>query len=295
MKEGLTKARLMARIAGPLLSATIRSSDWKDSDPEALAQRFADDINRVVPLAHMLVEILKPATDEERAAINALAAPMAAGLVAAHQELFTGSATQDVTRLLKPSINVLASFCDTNNAPDAGSPDTQSGIGASMIAMSPIIGCLSRYAFGKSPAKRLTDTLDAYSRAKKEVLAALPKTMRHDAALNLSLQQAAAQLFAAHFNVLMETDGIQDQTDAQFKELLAQWSQSLSLLSVLLRHAALDDEGTAAVKTGMAPANSDREQEDEDGEAQGGSGSGGGVTHTMQAGYNPMSFFKKGV
>lgn len=296
--DALTRARLMARIAAPLLAATIRQSDGKTADAEALAQRFASDINMVVPLTQLLVEVIKPADEDEKAAVNTIAAPLAAALVSQNPDL--AQAGEGLTRLLKPSLNVLASFCDSGDTV-AGLFDEMDGLPGSMLALSPIVGCLSQHAFGKSPAKRLTDTLDAYSRARKDMLADLPKSMRIDGPLNIALQTAAAQLFASHFESATQ-DGTQEDkssADAEFKNLLAQWTQSLLLLAVLLRHAAGEgDTASPAVRASRKkqPAAQDRDDEGDDDETAGGSGGGGGRAQTMQAGYNPMSFFaKKGV
>lgn len=303
-EESLIRARMMARIAAPLLAASIRQGNGQEADPEDLAQRFASDINMVVPLTQLLVEVIKPADGVEQASVNAIAAPLAAALVSQNPALVQES--DGLTRLLKPSLNVLASFCDGGEeAP--GLFDEADGLPAAMLALTPIVGCLSRHAFGKSPAKRLTDTLDAYSRARKDVLAELPKSIRPDGALNIALQGAAAQLFASHFDALMAGgDAAEDKSgaDAQFKELLAQWTQSLLLLSVLLRHVAGGESEaapapsrksrqTTATAAAAKPQNDDDEDDDE---GAAGSGGGGGRGQKMQAGYNPMSFFaKKGV
>lgn len=299
--ETLMRARLMARIAAPLMTASIRHQDASARTPETMAESFAADINRVVPLAQILVEALKPQNDAEHATINALTAPVAAKLVAQNSELLALDDAEEFTRLLKPSLNVLASFCDRDSA--AAQPDEpQSALTRGLVAMTPIIGCLSYYAFGKSPAKRLTDTLDVYMRAQGDLLASLPAAMRRDPDLHVALQDAAASLFAALFDKMMlENDGGTDDPNALFKNLLAQWTQGLSLLGVLLTHSVLD-EASESPST-KAPKQSkiralrakavieDDESDDEDGDVQGSGGS--GARGQKPDNYNPMSFFAK--
>ncbi len=300
MSDSPARAQLMARIAGPLLSASIRAGAARDGNPETLAQAFSTAINRVVPIAQILVDALKPQSEAEHTAINALAAPVAAVLIAHNPELALDG---DLGRLLKPSLNVLASFSDreSNMAPLSQMTDA---LPRGIVAMAPIVGCLSRYAFGKSPAKRLTDALDVFTRAQNDLLSSLPRGMTEDPALRIAIQESGALLFAGHFEATL-AEPESDDADAQFKTLLSQWSQSLSLLNVLIQHAAFDEDGAAAKPakrkaapkaesnvTPLAARKKDDEAEEGEGETAGGGSSGGGV----KPGYNPMSFFtKKGV
>lgn len=312
--DALERARLMARIAAPLLSASIAHMHPDQVNPDALAEHFSQDIHRVVPLAQILVDALKPRDEAEQSAVNALTAPVAAKLVAHNTDLLSED-SDEFTRLLKPSINVLASFCDRDSA-RAQIPDSEQPLARGIVAMAPIVGCLSYYAFGKSPAKRLTDTLDVYNRAQDELLALLPHTMRKDAALHASLQEAASGIFAALFDrILNHADLGKDDPNVLFQDLLAQWSKGLSLLGVLLSHSTGAPQQASAAPA-KAPAAKERDKgeklralrnrraeeeksgEDEEGEGgvmgSGGSGSHGVTPDAQPANYNPMSFFKKG-
>lgn len=297
----LDRARLMARIAAPLLSSSINNLGDDQLKPDALAESFAQDIHRVVPLAQILVDALKPRDELEQAAVNALTAPIAAKLVAHNQDLLTED-SEEFTRLLKPSINVLASFCDRDSA-KAQIPETKQPLARGLIAMAPIVGCLSYYAFGKSPAKRLTDTLDVFTRAQEELLALLPANLRQDAELHAAIQNAASKIFAALFNrMLARADLKQEDPNALFSELLSQWSSGLSLLGVLLAHstgvettggpaAPKDQEEKTDKLRASRPSSEDEEKGDEEGEIM---GSGGSGSHGQKpANYNPMSFFSK--
>lgn len=294
MSDPITKARLMAKIAAPLLAASVRASD--DLNGETLAQNFSEDINRVVPIAQILVEALKPQNEAEHDAVNAIAAPVAAQLVAQNPDLFGEDNAEELARLLKPSLNVLASFCD-REATAAPLSELQSGLPRSLVALSPIVGCLSQYAFGKSPAKRLTDALDVWLRAQDELLKSLPRDLRDDPEFRVAAQEAAASLFCSHFqNALNKRED--GAPDVQFKTLLQHWGQSLALLEVLVKHAAFEDGGAASSDTNVRPLRTPPQnaaEEDEGDEEQGG-GSGGGGGRANKAAYNPMSFFaKKGV
>lgn len=294
MNDIAVKATLMARIAAPLLSASIRATE--NLNGETLAQHFAQDINRVVPIAQILVEALKPQNEEEHNAVNAIVAPVAAQLVAQNPDLFGEDNTEELVRLLKPSINVLASFCDREtSAPPLDA--LEGGLPRSLLALSPVVGCLSQYAFGKSPARRLTDALDVWLRAQEELFGGLPRGLSQDGEFRVAVQEAAAELFCSHFRAMQEERdrSAGDATpDAQFKTLLAQWDQSLALLDVLVRHAGLDDSESAQQGGNVRPLRTQKTDESEEGdedEEGRGSGSGGGVTN--KAVYNPMSFFAK--
>src|SRR5690606_36293497 len=131
-----------------------------------------------------------------------------------------------------------------------------------------------------------------------QLFQALPQDIGQSAAVRCAVQDAAAQLFAAHFAAALEEG--EDGADAQFKSLLSQWGQSLSLLDVLVRHAVLDGDDAAAsaprpAATGnvraIRPAPENGDDEEDDGEQGGSSGGGGGRAN--KAAYNPMSFFVK--
>ncbi len=307
----------MARIAAPLLTSSINRLHSDQINPDALAENFSQDIHRVVPLAQILVDALKPRDEYEQATVNSLTAPVAAKLVAHNTDLLSED-SEEFTRLLKPSINVLASFCDRDSA-KAQIPETEHPLARGLIAMAPIVGCLSYYAFGKSPAKRLTDTLDVYTRAQGELLAMLPQGMQKDAELHAALQEAAASIFAALFDRMLSlADLDKEEPNALFQDLLGQWSKGLSLLGVLLSHSAgVPRDSVAAPKKAEAPKAKDdkgdklralrnrraeedkaAKEDDEEGEGEimgsGGSGSHGVTPNAAPANYNPMSFFKKG-
>lgn len=291
MSDSLTRATLMARIAGPLLSASIRTAE--DVSGETLAQRFSEDINRVVPIAQILVETLKPENQSEHDAVNAIAAPVAAQLVAQNPDLFAaGEGGEELARLLKPALNVLASFCDRESEA-APLNALEDALPRSLVALSPIVGCLSQYAFGKSPAKRLTDTLDVWLRAQDDLLGGLPRDLRDSAEFRIAAQEAAAHLFCSHFQAAV-AEREEGAPDAQFKTLLSQWGQSLSLLEVLIKHAAFEDG--AAAPDNVRPLRAQKTDEDGEGDEEGRGGSSGSGGRANKAGYNPMSFFaKKGV
>lgn len=296
MSDVTTRARMMARIATPLLSASVRSHP-SNADPESLAQYFAADINRVVPITQALIAALAPKTEEEHEEVNAIVAPVTAQMVAQNAGLLAGEG-EEIARFLKPSLNVLVSFCDRESHVEPLS-DLDNPLGQSVLALSPIVGCLSRYAFGKSPAKRLTDTLDVLTRAQGELVGGLPRTMAADPALRCALMAASAHLFASHFDVMLNAfAGTEmDDPEARFKELLSQWGQSIGLLGILVRHAAADGDTAASTETNVRPLRArkskDKQEDEDEGET---SSSGGGSSGGVKPGYNPMSFFsKKGV
>jgi hypothetical protein len=128
----------------------------------------------------------------------------------------------------------------------------------------------------------------------------MPRALSQDPEFRAAVQEAAANLFCSHFTAMQnerDRDGGDASPEAQFKALLSQWSQSLSLLQVLIKHAALEDADAQAsgnVRKLRAKSTDDEFEDGEDDEGQGGRSSGGGPMN--KAAYNPMSFFaKKGV
>ncbi len=306
MSEVLKRAKLMARIAPSLLSAILHNHDDIE-DAEALGQHFSEDINHMLPLAQILVEALKPETEAEHNDINALVAPVAAQLLARNYSVFNSHEPGDIVRLLKPSINVLVSYCD-KMASDPIFNDMRNPVSRGLIAFAPVTACLTRYAFGKSPASRLTSILDAFARKQDELRGLLPDELKQDPHMRFGIQDAAAQLFVAHFeSTLQEMDDDDDAGEA-FKVLLQNWQESLSLFNVLVAHAALgDDAGDKMVKRNQAkapkkepeskvralktkPKSDDDRDDDEDGEESGGASGGG----KQPKPYNPMSVFATG-
>ncbi len=302
----------MARIAPSLLSAILHNHNDID-DAQILGQHFSKDINHMLPLAQILVDALKPETEEEHNDINALVAPVAAQLLARNYGLFSSDEPGDIVRLLKPSINVLVSYCD-KMASDPIFNDMRNPVSRGLIAFAPVTACLTRYAFGKSPASRLTSILDAFSRKQDELRGLLPDELKQDPHMRFGIQDAAAQLFVAHFeNTLQEMDDDDNANDV-FKVLLQNWQESLSLFNVLVAHAAFgDDAGDKMMKprkgkkSNAKPESAKpdskvralktkaKDDDDDDEEEQGG-GSGGGKSPKV-SNPNPMSFFanKKGM
>lgn len=301
----------MARIAPSLLSAILHNHSDIDN-AETLGQHFSEDINHMLPLAQILVEALKPETEAEHNDINALVAPVAAQLLARNYGVFNTNEPGDIVRLLKPSINVLVSYCD-KMASDPIFNDMRNPVSRGLIAFAPVTACLTRYAFGKSPASRLTSILDAFSRKQDELRGLLPEELQNDPHMRFGIQDAAAQLFVAHFErTLDEMDDEDDSTEA-FKVLLKNWQESLSLFNVLVAHAALGDGASDSMikrtKAKKPEAKTDSkvralkarpknkitdDDEDEGDDEQGGGSSGGGKSPKVE---NPMSFFatKKGM
>lgn len=313
MSEVLKRAKLMARIAPPLLSAILYNHDDVD-DAESLGKLFSEDISHMLPLAQILVDALKPEGEEEQNDVNALVAPVAAQLLARNYGVFSDE-PGEVVRKLKPSINVLVSYCD-KMASDPIFNDMRNPTSRGLIAFAPVTACLTRYAFGKSPASRLTSILDAFARKQRELQTSLPAELKDDPHMRFGIQDAAAQLFVAHFERTVDEMDDDDEPAAAFKVLLKNWQESLSLFNVLVAHAALGDGAEDTMvkrapkkikkrKTQSTNENSEEQsvravkpssqiQDDDDEETgEGGGSSGGGV----QPGYNPMSFFanKKGM